>query len=215
MPDNSMSFLANFFSIVFHPLLMVTYLCVIILFGIEGSMFYMFTPLKLKLIIIAIVFAFTFLMPVLNLMILLKLNYVSSIKIHNRKERTFPLIASSLCYFGLFYMLYDFTIWPTLKLIVLGGAVSIFIAAIINYWWQVSAHMIGIGGLIGVLIALCVFMQLPILLLISISILVAGFVGFARLFLKAHSPKQVYIGFSVGVIVQLGLFYLAHQIQIV
>ena len=74
-----MSFLANLFSYIFHPLLMVTYMCLIIFFGIENSMFYMFTPLKLKLVIIATVFAFTFLMPVLNLLILLKLNYVSYI----------------------------------------------------------------------------------------------------------------------------------------
>lgn len=210
-----MSFLANLFSYIFHPLLMVTYMCLIIFFGIESSMFYMFTPLKLKLVIIATVFAFTFLMPVLNLLILLKLNYVSSVEIKDRKERMFPLIASSLCYFGLFYMLYDFSIWPTIKLFVLGGAISILVAAIVNYWWQISAHMIGIGGLLGVLIALCVYMQLPILVVISLAVLVSGLIGFARLFLNAHSPQQVYVGFFVGFSIQFGLFYLAHQIQIV
>ncbi|MFO0322498.1 MAG: hypothetical protein ACK504_08720 [Bacteroidota bacterium] len=210
-----MNFLANLFSYIFHPLLMVTYLCTVVFFGIENSMFDLFTPLKLKIIILTTVFAFTFLMPVLNLLILLKLNYVSSWNVKDRKQRTFPLLASSICYFGLFYMLYQFPIWPSIKLIVLGGAISIFIAAMVNYYWQISTHMIGVGGFLGVLLAFSLFMQLPILILISIVIFMCGLIGFSRLYLKAHSSSQVYAGFFVGLILQFGLFFIAHQIQMV
>jgi membrane-associated phospholipid phosphatase len=34
------------------------------------------------------------------------------------------------------------------------------------------------------------------------SILIAGFVGFARLKLNAHSPSQVYTGFLLGFLVE-------------
>jgi hypothetical protein len=207
--------IANIISYLFHPLLMATYGCLIVFFGLTDTIYFIFTPLKLKLILTLMVFAFTFLMPVLNLLILHKLNYVTSLKIENRQERTFPLIMTSLCYFGLFYMIYDFNIWPAIKLFILGAGLCIFFAAIINLWWQISAHMIGIGGLIGALLAICFYMQMPVLMAICVCLIIAGGVGFARLQLNAHTPRQVYVGFIFGCFMQFSLFFLAQSITFV
>jgi hypothetical protein len=206
---------ANIISHLFHPLLMATYGCLIVFFGLTDTIYFIFTPFKLKLVLTFTIFSFTFLLPVLNLLILYKLGYVSSLKIENRKERTFPLLMTSLCYFGLFYMIYDFNIWPAIKLFILGGGLCIFFAAIVTLWWQISAHMIGVGGLIGALLAICYFMQMPILTAISLCIIIAGGIGFARLKLKAHTPAQVYVGFIFGCIVQFSLFFLAQSITFV
>jgi len=111
-------------------------------------------------------------------------------------------------------MVYDFNVWPAMKLLILGGAICILLSSVINLWWQISAHMVGIGGLIGVLVALCYFMQIPMLIEISIAILIAGFVGFARLFLRSHSPSQVYAGFLFGFLLQFCLFFLAQTFTI-
>ncbi len=207
--------LAHILSFIFHPLLMATYGCLIVFFGLTNTIYFIFTPLKLKLVLTLTVFAFTFLLPSLNLLILYKLNYVSSLKIENRKERTFPLIMTSLCYFGLFYMIYDFNIWPAIKLFILGAGLCILCAAIINLWWQISAHMIGIGGLVGVLLAISFFMQIPIFYAITICLITAGLVGFARLQLNAHTPSQVYIGFVFGCLMQFSLFFIAQSFTFV
>jgi membrane-associated phospholipid phosphatase len=206
---------ADIISHLFHPLLMATYGCLIVFFGLSDTIYFIFTPLRLKLVLTFTIFAFTFLLPVLNLLILYKLGYVSSLAIDNRKERTFPLLMTALCYFGLFYMIYDFNIWPAIKLFILGGGLCIFFAAIVNLWWQISAHMIGVGGLIGALLAMCYFMQMPILVAVCICIIVAGAIGFARLKLNAHSPSQVYAGFIFGCILQFSLFFLAQSITFV
>jgi hypothetical protein len=206
---------ANIISQLFHPLLMATYGCLIVFFGLTDTIYFIFTPFKLKLVLTFTIFSFTFLLPVLNLLILYKLGYVSSLMIENRKERTFPLLMTSLCYFGLFYMIYDFNIWPAIKLFILGGGLCIFFAAIVTLWWQISAHMIGVGGLIGALLAICYFMQMPMLTAISLCIIIAGGIGFARLKLKAHTPAQVYVGFIFGCIVQFSLFFLAQSITFV
>ncbi len=207
--------IAHLISYLFHPLLMATYGCLLVFFGFTNSIYFVFTPLKLKLVLTLTVFAFTFLLPSLNLLILYKLNYVSSLKIEDRKERIFPLIMTSLCYFGLFYMIYDFNIWPAIKLFIFGAGVCILLAAIISLWWQISAHMIGIGGLIGVLIALSYFMQMPVFFILSICFIIAGLIGFARLALKAHTPSQVYAGFLFGCLVQFSLFFIAQSLTFV
>jgi len=199
---------ATVISYVFHPLLIATYGCILVFFCLTNSIYYIFTPLKLKFVITLTVFAFTFLLPVLNLLILYKLNYISSLKLEIRRERIFPLMMTALCYFGLFYMVYDFNIWPAIKLFILGGGICIFVAAIIHIWWQISAHMIGIGGLIGVLLGMSYFLQLPVFTGISACILLAGIIGFARLCLQAHTQSQVYAGVIFGCLVQFSLFFL-------
>ena len=206
---------ANIISHLFHPLLMATYGCLIVFFGLTDTIYFIFTPFKLKLILTFTIFSFTFLLPVLNLLILYKLGYVSSLMVEHRRERTFPLLMTSLCYFGLFYMIYDFNIWPAIKLFILGGGLCIFFAAIVTLLWQISAHMIGIGGLIGALFAICYFMQMPILMAICACLIIAGCIGFARLKLNAHTPAQVYVGFIFGCLVQFSLFFLAQSITFV
>ena len=207
--------LANIISYLFHPLLIATYGCLVVFFGLTETIYFIFTPFRLKLVLTFTIFAFTFLLPLLNLLILHKLGYVSSFMIENRKERTYPLLMTALCYFGLFYMIYDFNIWPAIKLFILGGGLCIFSAAIINMWWQISAHMIGVGGLIGALLAICYFMQMPILIAICVCFIVAGFIGFSRLKLNAHTPAQVYMGFIFGCLMQFSLFFLAQSITFV
>lgn len=206
---------ATIISNLFHPLLMATYGCLLVFFGLTNTIYYMFTPLKIKLIITVIVFVFTFLLPTLNLLILYKLKYVSSLRIENRNERTFPLLMTSLCYFGLFYMIHDFNIWPAIKLFILGGGICILFSAIANLWWKISAHMVGIGGMLGVLMAICYYMQMPVFIPVCYCILLAGFIGFARLKLEAHTPAQVYVGFISGWLVQFSLFFLAQSLTFV
>ncbi len=203
--------ISNFTSYLFHPLLMTTYGCLILFFCIPGSVYDSFTPLRLKFIITGIVFVLSCLLPILNLLLLLKLNYITSLKIETRTERIMPLIITSVFYFGLYYLLLDLNIWPTIKLFVLGAGICILLAGIITIWWQISAHLIGIGGLIGAFIALCYYVQLPVLFIICVSILIAGIVGFARLQLNTHTPNQIYVGFSLGAITQFLLFFIAQH----
>ncbi len=206
---------AKIISYLFHPLLMATYGCILVFFGLTNSIYSIFTPLRVKIIITLTVFAFTFLLPVLNLLVLYRFKFISSLTLDDRRERIFPLITTALCYFGLYYMLYDFNIWPAIKIFILGAGVCILIAALIHLRWQISAHMIGIGGLVGVMIALSCFMQLQLFMALSGCLLLAGFIGFSRLFLNAHTQSQVYAGFVCGLGLQLFMFYLAQTFTLV
>ncbi|MBS1636281.1 MAG: PA-phosphatase [Bacteroidetes bacterium] len=206
---------ANIISYVFHPLLMATYGCLLVFFGLTDTIYAVFTPLRVKLLITATVFAFTFLLPLLNLLILYKLGYISSLKIEDRRERTFPMLMTALCYIGLFYMIYDFNIWPAIKIFVLGAGVCIALGAVISTRWQISAHAIGVGGLLGAMLAISYFVQVPMFMVLSAIILLSGIIGFSRLALQAHTPSQVYAGFIMGCVVQFMLFFAAQIVTFV
>lgn len=206
---------ANIISYLFHPLLMATYGCLLIFFGLTDTIYYLFTPLRVKVIMTLTVFSFTFLLPAINLFILYKLRYISSMKIEHRRERTFPMLMTAICYFGLFYMIYSFNIWPAIKIFVLGGGICITLGALISLSWQISAHSIGVGGLLGALLAISFFLQVPLFIVISGVILLAGIIGYSRLALKAHNPPQVYAGFALGCSVQFLLFFVAQIVTFV
>lgn len=205
--------IALFISVIFHPLLMATYGCFLIFFGIKHTIFDYLTPLDAKWRISVIVFAFSFMFPVLNIFILYKLKRLPSITLSSRTDRTFPYIMTSVFYFGLFYLLKDLNIWNSIKLFILGGGLAILATALINLKYKISAHMVGIGGLLGVLISLSYLLKFDMTIFYIIIILSAGTVASCRLYLKEHVPSQIYSGFLLGFIIQIGLFFLFEKIN--
>ena len=107
---------------------------------------------------------------------------------------------------------------PTAFLIaVLGATMGLFLCFLINLFFKISLHATGIGGFIGmVLITMWLYsygtfeMWLPFLgacsisinLVLMLSLLVGGMIGSARLGLGAHSSKELYAGFALGLLCQ-------------
>ena len=92
-----------------------------------------------------------------------------------------------------------------------GGVLTIFICMVINLIFKVSLHTTAAAGLMGLILytspTAYFNMEAPFL----IAIIAAGLVGTARLSLKAHEPKEVYVGYLVG----LGSMFLAFQTGLV
>ncbi len=199
--------LALVISVLLHPLLMATYGCLLLFFGIRDTVYDYLTPLDTKWRISVIVFMFSFMFPVLNIFILYKLKRLPSITLSAQKDRTFPYLMTSIFYFGLFYLMTDINIWPSLKLFIAGGGVAILLTAIINLRTKISAHMVGIGGLLGVIISVSYLIRFNMTPFYILIIIVAGFIGFARLKLEEHTTGQIYGGFLLGFVVQTTLFF--------
>ncbi len=203
-----MRFTAFLISIAFHPLLMATYGCLLLFFGIKNSLFEMLTPWAGKVQITITVFVFTFVLPVLNILIMYKLKKIKGITLSNPSERSFPYLVTAIFYFGLFYLLYDLRIWESIKYFILCAGIAILLAALINTRYKISAHMTGIGGITGMLIALSLSLHFDFIPYIIGSVIVGGFTGWARIHLKEHNPGQIYSGFLLGLSCQLLLFLL-------
>ena len=190
-----------------HPLLMATYLCLLFFFGVQNTVYDYLTPFETKWRISVIVFLFSFIFPVLNIYILVKLKRIPDIILSNQHDRTFPYFITALFYFGLFYLLMDINIWNSVKLFIIGGGVAILFSTLINLKYKISAHMVGLGGVLGVLISVSWLIKFDMTPYYIITIIIAGIVAFARLLLNEHKPAQLYLGFFLGLIVQTGLFF--------
>lgn len=186
---------------------MATYSCLLIFFGIHDTVYDYLTPPAVKIRITAIVFIFSFVFPVLNIFLLYRLRRLPSLTLSNQKDRTFPYLMTSVFYFGLFYLMMDVNIWPSLKVFIVGAGVGILLTALINVRTKISAHMVGLGGLMGVIVSVSYLVKFDMTVYYMMIIAVAGLVGSARLALNEHRPYQIYTGFLLGFIVQIGLFF--------
>jgi hypothetical protein len=203
---------ALFLSVIFHPLLMPTYGCLLLFFCIKGTVFDYMTPADNKWRISAIILVFSFLFPLLNIYILYKLKRIPTLMLSEQKHRTFPYLMTSLFYFGIFYLLKDLTIWPEIKLFIVGAGIAIMATALINFRSKISAHMVGLGGLLGVFVAISWQIRFDMTIWFVIIILVTGLVGASRLILEEHKPSQIYMGFFTGLLIQLSMFMMVQEI---
>jgi len=193
--------LANIISYIFHPMFMLTYLMAYFLFTNNYFSFFV-SPIK-KLFLMSAVVVFSVILPLLNMVLLKKLGYIKSMQAKQSNERFMPYVSTITLYVGLIYILHDLSIPYFFKQLILVSLMVIAFDFIINFFTKISAHASAIGGCLGVI---CFYQYVSTsgdITPICACILIAGLIGFARLYLNEHSPKQVYAGFTVGFLTSL------------
>lgn len=176
-------------------------------YGLKNSVYNLLTPQETKWRIAVLVLLFTGIFPALSVLGLIMYKKVSNLYITSQSERTLPYITGAIFYVFFFYFLSDVQIWDSLKLFILSGGITLIIAVIINFKLKISAHTLSIGGLVGFILGISYLIRLDITFVYSGLILLSGIIAWARLYLKAHQPKEVYFGFFIGLVVQLLLFF--------
>ncbi len=129
----------------------------------------------------------------------------------NKSERTLPFIFTILYYITCFYFLQKIPVPSFIRVLILGATCSIAVALIVNFFWKISVHMIGMGGLCGALYALSVVLYGNFQLEIIAAFILSGIVATARLQSQAHSPAQLYTGFTAGFICEF--FFISYFIK--
>ena len=213
-----MKFAAQIISVVAHPLLMLTYMLLLLLlvnpylFGVNNI-----SDLESKKLILSVFFT-SFLLPAIAIFLMRKLDLISSLDMRNKQDRIGPFIVTGIFYLWVFQNVLRNNDMPTAFLIaVLGATMGLFFCFLINLFFKISLHAAGIGGYIGmVLIIMWLYsygtfeMWLPFIgscsisinLVLIISLLIGGLIGSARLGLGAHSSRELYAGFALGLLCQ-------------
>ncbi len=193
--------LANIISIIGHPMFMPLY-AIIILFQFNP---YVSQSLNehVQNLVYLIVTLFTIVFPVLTAVLLLKFNVISSLYMKNAQERKWPFTLTVLWYYLCFEILLKLQLPKSIYLMIIGAITVVTIALIVTLKWKISVHMLGVGGLLGALIGISYRFSLDWLLIILAVTLISGLVGYARLETRSHNPNQVYVGFIIGLSIEL------------
>ncbi len=199
---------ATVISFLFHPLIVPTYAIILVIL-LNPYMFAEFEESQKRMFVIQ-VFINTFCFPLLVILLMIKLKFIKSIYIEDKRERMLPYFIVS---FFVMWTFWVFKIQPVpvlLKLSLLGASIAVFLSFFVNIFMKVSMHTTGMGGLIALFVIMTYTSMFNLSLPLMIIILIAGVVGTARFILEAHEPAEVYGGYILGFMCQiLALQYLA------
>lgn len=207
-----MKIIAQIFSFAGHPLIVITYILAFLLlvnpysFGVN--------QFSDQLPLLAVIFLYTFFLPVMATVLMKTLGFVSSLSLDTRKERIAPYVVTGTLYLWTFQTLLHNNQVPVIfKVALLGVIIGLFLTFFINNFSKISSHAAGAGALAGIVfIAMVSYFAHPVYLkmpgnnILEVStsvlwmgvILFAGLIGTSRLVLRKHEPVDVYGGFLVG-----------------
>lgn len=191
-----------FFSYLFHPIFIPVYAALYYYFWNDS---YFSNPEKyfalLQIVIITIV------IPILFFFVLRTAGKVDSVMVSEVSQRKIPLVI--LCFLTILLIRKSITIehFPELYFFFLGGLFSTFVALILLFFkTKASLHIVAISALTIFMIGLSIHNQTQDINMIALLIFMNGVVASSRLEMNAHTPKELVIGFLLGVIPQVLFF---------
>ncbi len=188
-----------FFSYLFHPIFIPVYAALFYFFFNDS---YFTNPEKYFAVFQIVII--TILLPILFFFLLRISGQVDSIMISEISQRKIPLVIQ--CFLTILLVRKSITLdhYPEFHFFFLGGLLSTVLALVLLFLrTKASLHMIAISAFTVFVIGLSIHNQTRNINVIAFLVLMNGFVASSRLEMKAHTPKELMIGFLLGVIPQL------------
>jgi len=202
-------FLAQFVSVIFHPLFMLVYAFLLLAwanpFQFGKYSFSLVFEEVVYMKVLMYVIMFTAVIPVIGVFLMRFLGLVKSITLEDKQERIGPFILTGMFYIVIFMSLNEATAVPRLfKSFTLGATIALFMAFFINLFSKISLHAVGMGGLVAICIMNVVIAHSNANneFVLILAFLMAGVVGTARRILTDHEPPDIYGGFFIGFLSQ-------------
>lgn len=189
--------LALFLSVLFQPLLMPSLVFGVLFFGVPQASS---IPETFKVRLFYLIVSSTLLIPMVLMVGLRWSGLIKSLHFEEKSDRRTPFVLVTLFYLLTTYFLMGKTeldpiLWQGMVVI----TCSVALLTGVTFFWKMSAHMTGIGGLLAVLGVLGIyFPSLGLAYLLVAALILGGLVASARLYLDAHRPAEVYAGLLVG-----------------
>ncbi len=191
------------FSYIFHPIFVPLYGTLLYLSYSEN-----YFAAEKKYIILLEIFLITVLIPISFFYLLKALGKVESIMLSDISQRKIPLAIQAILIIILLRKGISVDRLPELFFFFAGGLISTVLTLLFLFCKiKASIHMIGISTLTIFIVGISLHGQINILWMISFLIFMNGIVAASRLQMKAHTIGEIALGFFLGCIPQLLLWY--------
>lgn len=191
-----MRLIAQIVSVLFHPLLMTTYLFTLLLITCPT----MFQPVQSGRALLGLIALMTFVLPALNFLFFRLSGTIRNLHLPVRRERLLPFTLISLLYALVTWMFHwKLPIGNVVELMLIITAMVIT-ATVATFFFKISIHSLAAAGMAGILLPLIKAEGGDTLLVPACGVIViAGLVMSARLYLQVHTPREVMAGSLMGV----------------
>lgn len=157
-------------------------------------------PAGIRTVFTLIVAAFNLVVPAILVWMLKKMGVVHDLGLNERRERLVPYLITVACMGATaFFMWYKGApLW--VAMFFAGGALAGLVNAVVNLRWKISAHAAGVAGIVALLVRIIKdgYPEPAAMVWLVVSILAAGLLGSARIWLGRHTVWQVLAGYAVG-----------------
>jgi len=189
---------ATFLTYLLHPLLAP--IAGILILTRSGTYVADLSPEIINLIILIVV-TLTLVLPVCLVPFYLYFKMIRQIEIPERQERIVPMVITLVAYLGAWFLIRRLPVSQLYSRFLLAACIALLAGLVISLSWKISLHMIGLGGLTGLVLALSRKLGVDMMMVLLLLIILSGLAGYARLRLNVHSVLQVLAGFLTGLTV--------------
>jgi len=200
-PSREVRFFAHFFSILFHPLLISSYVFAFLIYA-HPAVFEGVDSHTKNLRMFSMVL-FTIFFQAVSLFLAWRLKLIKGLALDNRQDRLVGFIVTMFFYFWASYVFRNLPdIPPVATHFVLGTFLAVCGAWMCTIFYKVSLHAVAMGGLITFFILFAREDPYVSGLYLVLPVLIAGLVCSSRLILGAHNRFEMITGFFVGILAQ-------------
>ncbi len=201
-----LKFFASFFSYLFHPLLIITWVTLYLLF--RNSLVFIGATSFDKMIVLLRVFSTAIFLPIMTVLLLKALGFISSIQLYTQKDRIIPYVACITFFFWSFYVSKKLGDPSELTAFLLSVFIASSASLIINNYMKTSMHAVGVGGLVAFFSLLLFANRLDDMFSLLLVFLIAGITSTSRFIVSDHKPAEITIGFVTGVLIQVVAWFI-------
>ncbi|MBY5956525.1 hypothetical protein KUV50_00155 [Membranicola marinus] len=207
--------LAHIVSIIFHPLWFPFGMLLIYLHS-NPFVFGISTPFDDMILVLQTLIT-CIILPLIAVVMMWKINLISSLDMDHRMERIGPFIAMMVFLIWYYLNIDQYGVAPIYRLYILGSIITLVLTFVINLFIKVSLHTAGMGGvLLNLLIAKNAFGYTSLSIsfgqsnylwsyqiILFIALLILFIVLLSRYYLKKHTLTELFGGLILGFLGQI------------
>jgi hypothetical protein len=193
--------LAQFISVLFHPLFLPTYVMAFMLY-IHPFAFAGLVE-KFKIFKLISVFFSSAFLPAFSVFLMRRLGFIESMMLRTQKDRIIPYVTSMIFFFWIWYVSKNQPENPpALTAFLLATFIANIAALMANIYFKISMHAIAVGALFVFFFWLSFTSAFSLTFYLSIATIVTGVVCTSRFIVSDHSTVEIYSGLLVGMVCQ-------------
>lgn len=193
--------LAVFFSYLFHPLFIIGWVVLYLLYR-NNSVFVGMAD-EMRLVVFLRVFSTSIFLPLVTVLLLKGVGFIQSIQLHTQKDRIIPYVACITFFFWSYYVSKQLNDPLELRAFLLSAFIAASASLLINNYIKVSMHAIGVGGMLCFFMLLLFANQVDEVLPLLLATIITGVTCTSRLIASDHSTVEVTVGLIAGAFFQL------------
>lgn len=187
--------ISKIISVVFHPFLLPIYVMLILLFTETVHSFY---PWKVKVYLLWNVTLYTLVLPALTLALIKHLRRVRNRRMSKREYTIIALLIGASCYILCAITMMKAPSLSIFRKIAMAGVLCELFCLVTIPFGRISTHLTAMGAAVAIFTLLNILGEISLFWILLTTILCAGILSSARLYMGRNRSRQLFIGFVCG-----------------